>query len=275
MADEPLTADKFRHSSPTRGQVAVKSSHRFANAVSGMSLPEIESSPAQDTSAFELKAGHYTLPSLRIREDDLDALDGYLARRVAQMPQFFDQAPLVLDVEQYPVDNLMESFPAIVGMIRGHGMVPVGVRGASPEQQEQAKLLELAVMPQFVNGNVEKPADDAVETPGRVEPMIVDQPVRSGQRIYAEGRDLILTAGVGSGAEVMADGHIHAYGPIRGRALAGVCDNPDARIFCAQLAAELVAIAGRYRVSEDLPAQHLGRAVQISLDGEALQFASL
>lgn len=234
-----------------------------------MSAVETET---QMTTDFDLKAGHYTLPTLRICVDDLDALDAYLARRVLQRPQVFEQAPIVIDVADYPVDDLMESFPSIVGLIRGHGMFPVGIRGATAEQEEQAGLLELAVMPQFVKGEREGSKDDQGV---RAEPMVIDRPVRSGQRVYAEGRDLILTAGVGSGAEVMADGHIHAYGPVRGRIMAGVCDNPDARIFCQQLRAELVAIAGRYRVAEDLPTPYLGRAVQIFLHSETLKFASL
>ena len=85
----------------------------------------------------------------------------------------------------------------------------------------------------------------------------------------------MLVAGVSSGAEVMAEGHIHAYGALRGRAMAGVSGDASARIFCRELGAELVSIAGRYRVSENLESRYLGRAVQISLDGDALKFSPL
>ncbi|MGB5640598.1 MAG: septum site-determining protein MinC, partial [Sedimenticolaceae bacterium] len=105
--------------------------------------------------------------------------------------------------------------------------------------------------------------------------QMVEKPVRSGQRIHAEAGDLVLLAGVSSGAEVMAEGNIHAYGPLRGRAMAGVSGDAGARIFCRELAAELVSIAGRYRVSENLDSRYLGRAVQIFLSGEGLSFELL
>ena len=104
---------------------------------------------------------------------------------------------------------------------------------------------------------------------------MIEKPVRSGQRVYADAGDLVLLRGVSSGAEVMAEGHIHAYGALRGRAMAGVSGNADARIFCRELGAELVSIAGRYRVSEKLQSRYLGRAVQISLSGEGLEFELL
>jgi septum site-determining protein MinC len=236
----------------------------------------------QDTTAmFDFKAGHFTLPALLIREDDPDALDAFLAAQVARLPRFFDQAPIVIDLSGYPADQPLQSFPAIVGMIRGHGMIPVGVRGAAEPLEEQARLLELALMPELrqrrkaADSTPEKIDGKPAETAPARRTTIVDKPVRSGQRIYAQGGDLVLLAGVSSGAEVLADGHIHAYGPIRGRVLAGVCNDPDARIFCGDLGAELVAIAGRYQVNEDLPSRFMGRPVQISLQGDSLQFTSL
>jgi len=234
--------------------------------------------------AFDIKAGQYTLPCLLIRQDDADALDAFLSEQVARLPRFFDQAPVVIDLSQFPSGQALQSFPVIVGMIRGYGLIPVGVRGASEELCAQAQLLELAIMPNLRQRRRE-PAiasaetGDARSTPAEGNPvaatLIVDQVVRSGQRIYAQGGDLVLLGGVSSGAEVMADGNIHAYGPVRGRMLAGVRDNSAARIFCRQFGAELVAIAGRYRVSEDLPQNFIGHAVQIRLEQDALRFDSL
>jgi septum site-determining protein MinC len=244
-----------------------------------MSQTSSQTKNPQNTAPFDMKAGHFTLPTLLIRNDDSAALDAFLAQQVARLPQFFAQAPLVIDLGHYRSEQALENFPAIVGMIRGHGMIPVGVRGASAEQQEQARLLELAIMPRLRAQAAEKDVSPGMERPAaatsRPDTLVIDTPVRSGQRIYAEGGDLVLLAGVSSGAEVMADGHVHAYGAVRGRILAGVRDNAGARIFCRDLGAELVAIAGRYRVSEDLPSRHLGRAVQISLQDNSLQFASL
>ena len=241
------------------------------------SSPQVQATDAP--ASFDFKAGHFTLPSLLISEDDSDALDAFLAAQVARLPRFFEQAPIVIDLSRYPADQPLESFPMIVGMIRGYGMIPVGVRGASETLREQARLLELAVMPNLRQRNKKSasaapPAVQPAATAPQA-PLIIDKPVRSGQRVYAKGTDLILLAGVSSGAEVMADGSIHAYGPVRGRILAGVHDNTAARIFCRDLGAELVAIAGRYQVSEDLPARLIGRSVQISLHDNALKFVSL
>ena len=93
--------------------------------------------------------------------------------------------------------------------------------------------------------------------------------------MFARGADLVLLAGVSSGAEVMADGHVHAYGALRGRAMAGVSGNEAARIFCRELGAELISIAGRYRVAENLESRYIGRSVQISLQDDRLNFEML
>jgi len=225
--------------------------------------------------SFDMKAGQFTLPTLVLRDLDTAALDEFLAQQVARLPAFFNQAPVAIDLSMLPSREQFDELPMIVGMLRGHGMIPLGVRGASEQQRKQALALELALMP---NGRkvAVKPAQPAPHAlPKCAEALIVDKPVRSGQRIYADAGDLIITAGVGSGAEVMAEGHIHAYGPLRGRAMAGVSGNIDARIFCRELGAELVSIAGRYRVSENLETRYRGRAVQISLNGDALKFEML
>lgn len=245
-----------------------------------MTQTAVQSHATPASKAFDMKAGHFTLPALLIKHNDSEALDQFLAAQIAKLPEFFDQVPLVIDLSQYPDDQPLQNFPMVVGMVRGHGMIPVGVRGASAEQAEQARMLELAIMPRTRSqrDGTGKPRQSNPTAPApaaRHDTLIVDKPVRSGQRIYAEGADLVLLGGVSSGAEVMADGHIHAYGPVRGRLLAGVRENAQARIFCRDLGAELVAIAGRYRVAEDLPQKHLGRSVQISLQENRLQFDAL
>jgi septum site-determining protein MinC len=99
------------------------------------------------------------------------------------------------------------------------------------------------------------------------------QLVRSGQRLYARHRDLVVTAAVGAGAEVMADGCVHVYGALRGRALAGARGDLSARVFCHEFHAELVSIAGVFRVFETIPAELAGKPVQGWLDGDDLKFA--
>ncbi|MBR0647797.1 septum site-determining protein MinC [Roseomonas hellenica] len=102
--------------------------------------------------------------------------------------------------------------------------------------------------------------------------MIVDQPVRAGQRVWAQGADLIVTGTVNAGAEVIADGNLHVYGTLRGRAIAGGAENTEARIFAQNFDPELVSIAGYYAVREGLAAAPIGRAVQVRLAGESLRF---
>ena len=99
---------------------------------------------------------------------------------------------------------------------------------------------------------------------------LITQPVRSGTQVYARGGDLVVTAAVSPGAELVADGNIHVYGPLRGRALAGAGGDAEARIFCSRLEAELVSIAGRYLVSEQLPPELHGAPVQIALVDDQL-----
>lgn len=228
---------------------------------------------AKTAAAFDMKAGQFNLPTLVLREIEIEGLDRFLAQQVAKLPSFFDQAPVAIDLSQLPSRDQLDDFPMIVGMLRGHGMIPVGVRGASEAQRAQARALELAVMP----GGRKIPAPNTVKAgqAAQSESLLVDKLVRSGQRVVAERGDLILLAGVSSGAEVMAAGHIHCYGPMRGRALAGFNGNTAARIFCRKLGAELVSIAGCYRVSENLENRYLGRAVQISLNENALRFQLL
>ena len=238
-------------------------------------MSEVTARTEQTPLRFDMKAGQYMLPTLVLRDLDVGALDAFLAQQVARLPSFFDQAPVAIDLSSLPGSEQLAEFPIIVGMLRGHGMIPVGVRGASPEQKEQALALELAIMPAGRKAPAVQPAAGVAPKQPPAQALIVDKPVRSGQRIYADSGDLVLVAGVSSGAEVMAEGHIHAYGALRGRAMAGVSGDASARIFCRELGAELVSIAGRYRVSENLESRYLGRAVQISLDGDALKFSPL
>ena len=242
-------------------------------------MSEASARTEQAAAPYDMKAGQYMLPTLVLRALDVPALDAFLAQQVARLPAFFDQAPVAIDLSALGARDQVDELPMIVGMLRGHGKIPVGVRGASPEQTIQAQALELAIMPAGRKGPTA--ASQPIQgTPqagaqGRGETLIVDKPVRSGQRIYAKYGDLVLLAGVSSGAEVMAEGHIHAYGPLMGRAMAGVSGDPTARIFARKLGADLVSIAGRYRVAENLDPRYVGKAVQIRLEGDALRFTML
>ncbi len=221
----------------------------------------------------ELKSGTFTLPTLCLTGLDLEAIDGLLHERVAKAPHFFRNTPVVLDLTHSGGSDESAELAIAIGAIRGYGLIPIGVRGGSNGQCEQARLLELAVFPQSRHLKASSPQTPSA--PPRVPTRIVDSPVRSGQRVYAKGSDLVLLAPVSSGAEVVADGHVHAYAPIRGRVLAGVLGDQNACIFCKDLNAELISIAGRYKVNEDLEPGYIGRLVSVSLKGDALIFKKL
>ncbi len=229
---------------------------------------------------FELKAGTFTLPLLRLLGADMDAVGRQLADKVDQATEFFHNAPVVIDLKEVAAAEADVEFPLLVGLMRGYGMIPIGVRGGTPVQNAAAEAMELAVLADRSPHAREASRHASVPAPAKpaTKPQVaklVERPVRSGQRVYASGGDLIILAPVNSGAEVMADGNIHIYAPLRGRALAGVKGNLDARIFCQNLEAELVAVAGHYRISENIDVQLKGCAVQIHLQERTLHIDSM
>ncbi len=240
--------------------------------------PQPHSTETSTRALIELKAGNFTLPVMRLLGTDLDGLGEELAAKVEAGAGFFQHAPVVIDLSSLPEDSGEVPFPLLVGLMRGHGMIPVGVRGGNPAQHEAAAAMELAVLadprrsqsrPRTVPRSVPPAATHT--GPGR----LLTHPIRSGQRVYARGGDLVVMAAVSSGAEILADGHIHVYAPLRGRALAGVKGDATARIFCRDLQAELVSVAGYYRISENIGADLRGRAVQVFLEGRELRMQTL
>lgn len=243
--------------------------------------------------AFELKASSFTLPVIRLLALDMDAVEAQLAPKVEQAPGFFRNTPVVIELSALPREDGSVAFPQLVGMLRGLGMIPVGVRGGTARQNEAARAMELAILGDSTRVARQAPPEPAPEPapaqrdaeastaaaethapaagPGSSGSLLVDRPVRSGQRLYAAGGDLTVVGPVSSGAELMADGNIHVYGPLRGRVIAGLQGNLDARIFCRDLQAELVSVAGHYRVSENIPADLKGRSVQVFLDHQVLR----
>jgi len=249
---------------------------------------------------FELKAAAFTLPIIRLLGVDMDTVAEELGAKVEQAPEFFRNTPVVIDLSDLPAGAGEVEFPLLVGLLRGYGMIPVGVRGGTPSQNQAAEAMELAILGDaFVRRSrsgppktqpepsAPKPASRPAEPAGEVKQpqkeakrpaagfTLVTRPVRSGQRVYAAGGDLSVVAPVSSGAELMADGNIHVYGPLRGRAIAGLNGNTEARIFCQDLQAELVSVAGHYRVSENIPAAVKGGPVQIFLDHDVLRIEKL
>ncbi len=246
------------------------------------------SSPsANGTAAFELKAAGFNLPVIRLLAADLETVADQLGAKVEQAPDFFRNTPVVIDLAAFPAAAGEVEFPLLVGLLRGYGMIPFGVRGGTEAQNTAAEAMELAILgdayarsgrPDVASvPRASESHGEAGEAPRKTRSSftLVTRPVRSGQRVYAAGGDLSIVAPVSSGAELMADGNIHVYGPLRGRALAGMKGDTDARIFCQDLQAELVSVAGHYRVSENIPMDLRGVPVQIYLDQKVLRIERL
>lgn len=208
-----------------------------------------------------------------------------------QAPHFFVNAPLVLDLEKAVGLDAKADFVKLARQLRARRLTPVGIQGATPELGAAAFGAGLVMLPTGRDAPLERagkaapaaeasgpqpaPAPEPAPEPQPAASLLVTEPVRSGQRIFADRGDLVVLASVSPGAELIALGNIHVYGPLRGRALAGVNGDRAARIFCQSLEAELVAIAGLYRTSEDLPAAVRGQRVQAFLEDDALQIEPL
>jgi septum site-determining protein MinC len=234
----------------------------------------------------------YTLTSIQILKSDLTNFASQLEDKIKQAPKFFQNAPIVLDCQKLPKNDELD-IARMLEVIRAAQLHPVAIRGGSPALQQAAILCQLALLPEskveaprrsppaqqtqpaLASRPVEKvdaQGKEDLDTPTR----LITLPVRSGQQIYARGADLLVLAPVSHGAELLADGHIHVYAPLRGRALAGISGDKTARIFCQSLEAELVSIAGQYRLSEDLKDGPLWKTpVQIALDERTLQVTPL
>ena len=228
-----------------------------------------------------------SLAILRLFTDDLDAIGARLRMQINRAPALFRGAPLAIDVAALKSDGL--DFDALTRLLREQGVVPVAIRGGSKAAHEAVRALNLGVLEwqEAAVTKAESPADEQSRSSSHATPKpensasspsasaktttrVVTQPVRSGQQVYARGGDLLILGQVSAGAEVIADGHIHVYGKLHGRALAGAQGDTEARIFVQSLEAELIAVAGVYRVSEEIDENLRGVAVQAYLQAENL-----
>lgn len=247
---------------------------------------------------LELKFGQVGIANLRLNVNDPETLREEIEQKVAAAPQLFARAPVILDLSRLPQLPSAAEAQALLDAIRAGGMLPVGLSYSTTENEILAKDLGLPLLAKFRAVYEKQNADDVASiapAPAPSRPKAVpkaeaeparalaatvsgqrhDKAVRSGQQVYSRGRDLIVNAMVGNGAEVIADGSIHIYGRLSGRALAGAQGDAAARIYCMDFQAELISIAGRYRVFEDLPADLRGKPVQAWLDGEKLLIEAL
>lgn len=244
--------------------------------------------PEQENSnivpSIKLKASLAPMTALEISDFDPVHFEQELSAKVAQAPGFFENLPVVIGLEKYAAPTL--DFRQLLEICKAHSVKAIGVRGASAELQEQARAFDLGIL---AKQKEKSAAYDSEEAPApKEEPVVVpaaqtivqaskviQHPIRSGQQVYAADGDLIILASVSAGAEILADGNIHVYGTLRGRALAGVKGNTSARIFCHSMAAELVSVAGQYKISEDIPSSTLGKPCQVYLENESLKFKEL
>ena len=248
--------------------------------------------------AGELKIGQVGIANLRVRTLDVAQLAAEMRDRVQRAPKLFSRAAVVLDFGGLTRTPDVATARALVEGLREAGVLPVALAYGTREIEELSVALGLPLLAKFraqyeradgaeappAPARDAKPAAEPAAKPAPAAPaqsggsapgMMQAAPVRSGQQVYAENADLTVLTTVGAGAEVIADGSIHIYGALRGRALAGAQGNEKARIFCREFHAELVAVAGHYKVLEDIPKELRGKAVQVWLDQGQLRIAAL
>lgn len=253
------------------------------------------STAAQARTRFDLKSASLSVVAVLLKTTDATQFAADLVERVADAPGFFDNDPVLIDLALVRESEETIDFAAIVAVLREHRTLPVAVRGGNDAQMEAARAVGLAAVPDAPPARAEAAATPEPEPEVQVQvqevirevvhevevvrevpvagpgTMVIDKPLRSGQQVYARGADLVVLAMVSFGAEVIADGNIHVYAPLRGRAIAGARGNTEARIFSTCMEPQLVSIAGIYRTTETaLPDDVAGRPAQVRLEGEKL-----
>lgn len=255
---------------------------------------------ANQRPAIEFKSSTFAIPAMIVNSADLREINTKITQKIQQAPEFFKNSPVLLDIRAIASNSPEINLINLIKLVREKSLIPIALRGGSTVQNElaiKAGLCIQAVQTGVDTDNSVQPAaasevvsaspatiDDptvaaALHSPIRIDrrtakkstatTKVITSPVRSGQRVYSDG-DLIIMAPVSAGAEIMAEGNIHVYGSLRGRALAGVLGKADSRIFCFDCQAELIAIAGNYKVNDDLDQSMQHKPVQIYLQEQAL-----
>ena len=247
--------------------------------------------------SFEIKSATLPLVSVLIKSLDIATLSADMHSRFGDNPDFFDNDAVLIDV--HGAEGSLD-LNGLLQLLRRYRLNPVALRAGNPSHEAAAALAglfvssEARVLPSVNDAPTEVVREIVREVETVVQEVIrevevvrevagagqsalvVDKPLRSGQQVYARGRDLVVLAMVNPGAEVMADGHIHVYAPLRGKAIAGAKGDTSARIFAASLEAELVSIAGVYRTSDTpLPKEVAGKAAQVWLADDKLSMRAL
>ncbi len=218
---------------------------------------------------IELKGSSFTLSVIHVHDAQPEDIRQALQKKIEQAPAFLKEAPVVINVSALPHDV---DWPQLRRIFSAAGLYVVGVSGCKDEQLK--RVIVRSGLPLLNEGKPQRRAAAAVPATAQKTKRI-DTPVRSGQQIYARNCDLIVTSSVSAGAELIADGNIHIYGMMRGRALAGASGDALCQIFCTHLSPELVSIAGQYWLSEQIPAEFSGKAARLSLQDNTLTIQPL
>lgn len=249
--------------------------------------------------AFEIKGGNFTALVMHLASNDPESIQALIHDQLGAHPGFFNHDPLVIDFAESPQDAIVD-LAWIQDVLLQYRLSLVGIVNASDEQLAAAAELGLGlfqapsreIRARKSDPKPEQPPAPAIEEQAaaeltrepevlivpepRVLTRIHTSPVRAGQQVYAKGGDLVVLGAVSPGAEVIADGNIHVYGPLRGRALAGATGDTSARIFIRFMEAEIVSIAGTFKVIDaDMVRHWQGKSLQVFLNGEQLEIEPL
>ncbi|GLR11216.1 putative septum site-determining protein MinC [Chitinimonas prasina] len=236
----------------------------------------VKPAPQRSIAPFEIKSAALNLIAFAPKTANLAELDAALEKKLAGRSDFFGGDAAILDLTDWPSTATALDLSGLVALLRRAGLQPIAVRGGAAATLSEASNAGLVVMPDTAARELPAEAREAPAAAPAQQSLIIDKPVRSGQQVYARGGDLIVLALVSHGAEVIADGNVHVYAPLRGRALAGARGNSEARIFTHCMEAELLSVAGVYRsLDEPLPQSIKGRAAQVRLDGNKLVIEAL
>lgn len=242
---------------------------------------------------FQFKGSTLTVVVLEIHRYEPNSFSAQLQQKILKAPQFFANSPVLINVGKLTDTDASVDFSLLIKQCRELGLQPVGFKGGAekfacaiaetglaslPESSASIKAGALDIPEPTIQPDTESQVviktivqEKTVQRPSKV----ITRPVRSGQQVYAEGADLIVLSQVSEGAEVLADGNIHVYGALRGRALAGVYGDTEARIFCQQMDAELISVAGNFLLSESLDDSIRKQSAQAYLEGDTLKIIPL
>lgn len=224
---------------------------------------------------FKLRAGSFTIQVIALSDLRNPDFFTWLKEKLARAHHLLDHAPIIIDLDEESLGDGLD-LGGLAELLKSFKLNLIGVQNGTEEQDEQAAAAGLSIFPvwrSLTHSEAEPPAPARNGDDGRddvARSSLITGPVRSGGQVYAEGSDLVALSTVSAGAEIKADGHIHVYGALRGRAFAGARGDRSARIFCREFDAELVSIAGLWRVRENINENLIGRPAQVFLENDKL-----